>query len=47
MAQRLYSSVFLVRRLMYAILTIVCLDYPNILIHVFLVNNLLYLVYFG
>lgn len=45
--QRLYSSVFLARRLLYAILTVACIDHPNILIHVFLLTNLLYVVYFG
>ena len=47
LGQRLYSSVFLARRLMYAILTVVCIDNPNILIHVFLATNLLYVVYMG
>ena len=46
-AQRLYSSVFLARRLMYAILTIVCINNPNILIHVFLATNIIYIVYMG
>lgn len=35
------------RRLLYAILTVACIDHPNILIHVFLLTNLLYVVYFG
>ena len=42
-----YSSVFLVRRMVYAILTVSCKNNPNICIHVFLFTNLLYLVYFG
>ena len=45
--QRLYSSVFLVRRMVYAILTILCISNPNILIHVFLLTNILYIVYVG
>ena len=45
--QRLYSSVFLSRRLLYAILTVVCINNPNILIHVFLATNILYVVYMG
>ena len=45
--QRLYSSVFLFRRLMYGILTIACINNPNILIHVFLANNILYIMYMG
>ena len=46
-AQRLYSSVFLVRRMTYAILTITCINNPNILIHVFLLTNIFYFVYLG
>lgn len=46
-AHRLYSSAFLVRRMVYAILTISCQDNPNILIHVFLLTNILYTVYLG
>ena len=45
--QRLYSSVYLTRRLMYAFLTVACIDNPNILIHVFLATNLLYVTYMG
>jgi hypothetical protein len=45
--QRLYSSVFLFRRLMYCILTIVCIQQPNILIHVFLLTNIIYVTYLG
>ena len=45
--QRFYSSVFLIRRMIYAILTISCIDNPNILIHVFLLSNILYTVYLG
>ena len=44
---RLYSSVFLVRRMVYAILTILCISNPNILIHVFLFTNLIYSLYLG
>ena len=32
---------------MYAILTIVCVQQPNILIHVFLLTNLIYVTYLG
>ena len=32
---------------MYAILTITCINNPNILIHVFLLTNILYIVYIG
>ena len=45
--QRLYSSVFLTRRLLYAVLTVVCINNPNILIHVFLATNILSAVYLG
>ena len=45
--ERLNSSVFLSRRLMFAILTVVCAQNPNVLIHVFLANNLLYFTYLG
>ena len=45
--QRLYSSVFLARRFIYAVLTITCINNPNILIHVFLLTNILYIVYVG
>ena len=47
LGQRLYSSIFLTRRLLYAILTVVCINNPNILIHVFLAANILYVVYLG
>ena len=46
-SQRLYSSVFLVRRLVYASLTVICIKQGNILIHVFLLTNLLYSKYLG
>ena len=46
-SQRMYSSIFLARRLLYAILTVVCINNPNILIHVFLASNILYVVYLG
>ena len=45
--QRLYPSVFLLRRLVYAMLTIVCIKHPNILIHVFLLTNIMYVAYLG
>ena len=45
--QRFYSTVFLLRRLLYAVLTITCIHNPNILIHVFLLTNLIYIVYLG
>ena len=45
--QRLNSSVFLIRRLLFATLTVVCAQNPNILIHAFLANNLLYFFYLG
>ncbi len=45
--QRAYSSVFLSRRMLYAVLTVVCRDNPNILIHVFLLSNMVYIVYLG
>ena len=45
--QRIYSTVFLLRRLLYAVLTITCIHNPNILIHVFLLTNLIYIVYLG
>lgn len=44
---RLYQSVFLSRRLLYAILIVVCMDNPNIHIHVFLLSNIIYIVYLG
>ena len=46
-AQRFYSSAFLIRRMLYALLTILCINNPNILIHVFLLTNILYTVYLG
>ena len=46
-AQRLYSSVFLLRRMVYAILTILCINHGNILIHVFLLTNLINFNYLG
>ena len=33
--------------MMYAILTVACVNNPNILIHVFLITNILYTVYLG
>ena len=45
--ERLNSSVFLTRRLLFATLTAVCTQNPNILIHVFLASNLLYFLYLG
>ncbi len=45
--QRAYSSVFLSRRMLYAVLTVVCRENPNILIHVFLLSNMMYIVYLG
>ena len=45
--ERLYASVFLGRRLTYAILTVACINNPNILIHVFLLTNIMYIVYLG
>ena len=44
---RAYSTVFLLRRLLYAVITVTCLQNPNICIHVFLLSNLIYLTYFG
>ena len=46
-SHRFYSSVFLIRRMTYAILTIACIYNPNILIHVFLLTNIFYVVYLG
>ena len=46
-AQRLYSSFFLIRRFVYAILTISCVNNGNILIHVFLLTNLINFNYLG
>ena len=45
--QRLYSPVFMFRRLVYALLTVILADYPTILIHTFLACNLVYWVYLG
>lgn len=45
--QRIYPSVFVFRRLLYAILTVVCISNPNILIHVYLLSNVMYVVYLG
>ena len=45
--QRAYSSIFLLRRLLYAIITVTCLQNPNICIHVFLLSNLVYIFYFA
>lgn len=42
-----YSTVFLYRRLIYAVITVTCLSNPNISIHTFLASNLIYIVYFG
>ena len=42
-----YSMVFLIRRMIYAILTATCLNNPNICIHIFLFSNIMYLVYFN
>ena len=33
--------------MLYAILTVACINNPNILIHVFLITNILYTVYLG
>ena len=32
---------------MYAILTVVCINNPNILIHVYLLTNIFYVIYLG
>ena len=45
--QRLYSSVFLLRRMAYAVLTVVCESQPFILIHSFIATNILYWIYLG
>ena len=45
--QRLYSPVFLFRRFMYALFTVILKDHPTILIHTFLAFNLVYWVYLG
>lgn len=45
--QRLYPSVFIFRRLLYAVLVVVCINNPNILIHVYLLCNICYVVYLG
>ena len=42
-----YSMVFLIRRLIYSVITVSCLQNPNICIHVFLLTNLLYIYYLG
>ena len=42
-----YTMVFLLRRMIYAILTATCLQNPNICIHIFLFSNIMYLVYFN
>ena len=42
-----YSMVFLLRRLIYSVITVTCLNNPNICIHVFLLTNVLYTVYLG
>ena len=42
-----YTMVFLIRRMIYAILTATCLQNPNICIHIFLFSNIMYLVYFN
>ena len=38
---------FITRRLIYAILTVSCINNPNILIHVYLLSNVAYWVYLG
>lgn len=38
---------FLTRRLSYVVLTLVCFDEPNVLIHAFLFSNLVYVGYMG
>ena len=45
--QRAYSTVFLLRRMWYAVLTVWMAKQPNLLIHTFLFSNLLYLSYTG
>ena len=45
--QRSYCSVFLSRRFTYAFLTVICRNNPNILIHMFLMTNLIYVVFLG
>ena len=45
--EKAYTPIFLIRRFEYAILTIACVNNPNIHIHVFLISNILYLVYLG
>ena len=45
--QRLYSPVFMFRRLVYALLTVILADHPTILIHTFLACNLVYWLYLG
>ena len=35
------------RRFLYAFLALICINNPNILIHVFLASNILFLVYLG
>ena len=42
-----YSMVFLIRRLLYSVITVSCLQNPNICIHVFLLTNVLYIDYLG
>ena len=42
-----YSMVFLIRRLIYSVITVSCLNNPNICIHVFLLTNVLYIDYLG
>ena len=39
--------VFLIRRLIYSVITVSCLNNPNICIHVFLLTNVLYIDYLG
>lgn len=45
--QRSYTSIFLSRRFVYAFLTVICRNNPNILIHMFLMSNLIYVVFLG
>lgn len=45
--QRAYSTIFLSRRFLYAFLTVICRDNPNILIHTFMMSNLMYVVFLG
>lgn len=43
----MYSTVFMLRRLLFAAITVLLLDEPNLGLHIFIFSNAIYIVYFG